>query len=42
MLLDRGKPDDRERARAMLEEARTGYRHFGMPLYETMVERRLK
>jgi tetratricopeptide (TPR) repeat protein len=41
MLLDRGDPDDCERARAMLVDALAGYRRYGMPLYEAMVEQRL-
>jgi hypothetical protein len=41
MLLDRGRPDDRPRARSMLAEARDDYRRLGMPLLEAMAETRL-
>jgi hypothetical protein len=38
MLLDRGDPDDRDRARAMLADALDGYRKLGMPLLAAMAE----
>src|SRR4029077_17742647 len=37
MLLDRGAPDDRERARALLEEALAAYTRIAMPRHEAMV-----
>ena len=41
MLLDRGRPEDRPRARSMLAGARDDYRRLGMPLLEAMAETRL-
>jgi len=41
MLLDRAQPEDRERAHAMLEEARAGFEGFGMPWHIAMVRTRL-
>jgi len=41
MLLDRGKAEDRARARSMLGAALDEYRRLGMPLHEAMVEARL-
>lgn len=38
MLLDRGAPDDRDRAQRFLEEASTIYRQIGMPRHIEMVE----
>jgi tetratricopeptide (TPR) repeat protein len=38
MLLDRGNPDDHERARTMLAEALERYQRYGMPLHVAMVE----
>lgn len=38
MLLDRGVPEDRDRARAMLTDALDGYRAYGMPLHVDMAE----
>jgi hypothetical protein len=38
MLLERGAPGDRERARAMLEEAIVSYRKIGMPRHVEMAE----
>jgi tetratricopeptide (TPR) repeat protein len=38
MLLDRGRPEDRERVRAMFDDALVEYRRFGMPLHEAAVE----
>jgi hypothetical protein len=36
-LVDRGGPGDRDRARALLEQAVAGYRSMGMPRHERMV-----
>jgi hypothetical protein len=33
MLLDRGRPADRDRAGALLDDAIRGYRSFGMPVH---------
>jgi len=37
-LLDRGGSGDRDRARALLEEAVAGYRGIGMPRHEAMAK----
>jgi hypothetical protein len=31
MLLDRGQPEDRDRAHTMLDEALAGFERFGIP-----------
>ena len=38
MLLDRGDPDDRDRARTMLGDALASYRKLGMPLLADYLE----
>jgi hypothetical protein len=38
MLLDRDGPGDRERAGAMLADARRGYGRIGMPRHDAMVQ----
>jgi hypothetical protein len=38
MLLARGKPEDRERAHTMLDEALAGFRRFGMAWHTAAVE----
>ena len=38
MLLDRGDPADRERARTMLVEALDDYRQLGMPLHVALAQ----
>jgi hypothetical protein len=40
-LVDRGGTGDLARARYLLEEAVTGYRHIGMPRHETMAQQLL-
>jgi hypothetical protein len=42
MLLDRGHPDDRDRAREMIGWALEWYRGVGMPLHAAMAEELLK
>jgi len=42
MLLDRGGPGDREKARALLTQARSGYEKVGMPKHVEMADRMLK
>lgn len=42
MLLDRGRPEDRDRARQMIGSALEGYRRMGMPLHTTMAEALLR
>lgn len=42
MLLDRGGPGDRERARTLLAEARTAYAQIGMPKHIEMANQMLK
>lgn len=41
MLLDRGRPADRDRAVELLDAARRGYRELGMPLHAASAEARL-
>jgi hypothetical protein len=41
MLLDRGRPEDRDRARAMLADALDSFRKLGMPLQAAMAEKLL-
>ncbi len=41
MLIDRGRPDDKERARALLEEAIPMYGKIGMPKHVEMAEEML-
>jgi hypothetical protein len=38
MLLDRGRPDDRDRARKMIGSALEDYRRIGMPVHAAMAE----
>jgi class 3 adenylate cyclase/tetratricopeptide (TPR) repeat protein len=38
MLLDRGRPEDRERANRMIDSALEGYRRIGLPLHAAMAE----
>ena len=42
MLLDRGRPEDRDRARAMIESALDDYRAFGMAILATVAEELLE
>jgi hypothetical protein len=42
MLLDRGKPDDDDRARSMLVEALGEYERIGLPLLAAMARARLR
>jgi hypothetical protein len=41
MLLDRGEPEDLERARSMLTDALGDYERFGMPVLAAMAKARL-
>jgi hypothetical protein len=42
MLLDRGRAEDRDRAREMLDSALDDYRRIGMPVHAAMAEGLLK
>jgi hypothetical protein len=42
MLLDRGKPDDLDRARELIGAALEDYRRLGMPILESMAAELLK
>ena len=42
MLLDRGEPGDRERARKLLTEARAAYEKVGMPRHVERVDEMLE
>jgi hypothetical protein len=42
MLVDRGEPGDREKARALFEKSLEGYRRLGMPLHVGWAEARLQ